>query len=394
MFWWSRDGMRNFPAGAALLAVAALLPMSGARTQVVPRLTVDASVLASENPFLLPRDRRRRGAVAVEITVRPGLVYSTPAGSSLKLLGEVTARQYSRRFGSFLIGNVALEGAYRDSERLTEGADVRVSRNLSIDTLTTSVEAAVDPRSLRTAYQVTAYANWRPNAYLTVRPEVTAERSRYADSDLLTGTRSLTGGLAVSRRISAVTSVGLRGVATWSDVPDTARLRTQQFFFTVDRKLSAGWRALLELGAEHNASRLENWAGAVAPQDSRWRWSGGVEVCREGPQLTACLSGRRSTEVSGLGGLQRRTVVRATATAQVSERGTLTGIAEYNRSNVQRSLLPAIDGVRTEASYAYRIGAEATIAGVVQYLRRTLIDGRHVGAGFAGVRLSFSPSRL
>lgn len=377
-----RCATRIAPAVALVMAAPAL-------AQPVPRLEVDLRVLASDNPFLLPGDGRE--AVLAEVTARSGLIFATPTGSSLDIEAVIASRQYSRRYGNFLIGHVGATGIHRDSEFLSVTASARFSRDAAVDLLTSSVEAATDPTSIRTGYVANAALTWRPDAYTQVVPEVRAERYDYERSALLGNTRAIAASLAYRRRTGPGTTLGARAGIVFSDTARLSDTSTQFLYATFDWRPGSGWRATGELGVERNDDRTEALLGLEVAQAARTLVSGRAQLCRDVPGSVICATGALNSEVSGLGGLQRRAVASASANLQLAERTTVRVEAEYQRTVMQGTLFPEFDAIRVVGIATRTLTRTLRLAGTLQYLQRRLVAGERVGALFAGFQLTYTP---
>ena len=352
--------------------------------QTVPRLTVDTRVLASENPLLVSGEDR--GAVLMEVTARPGVTVTTANGSTVDLAAVVTDRGYSRRYGNVVIGSATGNIAYRDSEYLSVLVSGAASRDLAVDLLTSSVDAAADPSSTRTAYtgQVSLVAH--PDAHLWITPSIGIAKSDFSNASVLRSTRAIDAGLAVANQLSERLRLGARGGVVFNEVAGLASANTQFLYATADYRLGAAWRATGELGVERSDAR-----SAALP--ARVLLSGRGTLCYTAPEPVLCINGSLNSEVSGVGGLQRRAVVGGSLHQRFGERTSLSVEGAYQRSVVQGDTLPPFDAIRTTAVLERRIGRRLTVAAELQYLRRRLVQGRRIGAGFAGIRLTYAVQR-
>lgn len=391
MSWSSRDRRAVFMSACSGIApLVAAMTGASANAQMVPRIEVDVSTLVSNNPLLVAGGDR--GGIQGEISIKPGLSLTTPTGSTFDLAAVITDRQYSQRYGNFVVGNVAATGSYRDSEYLSVGASLSAARDLAVDLLTTEVDAVADPSSIRTSYNSGLSLTWHPDQYTWVRPDVTVETANYSDTTLLRSTRAVTGSLAYIRRVSERTRVGARAGATFSRTAGLSDISTQSLLATVERRLSTGWRASGEIGGERSSARSEDWFGLLrVNQPARVLVSGRAELCRDAVGPTLCVSGSLNSEVSGLGGLQRRAVLSASASKALSERNTFAFVGEYRRATTQGGALPPLDAIRAVATLERRLNPTLTLAGTLQYLRRQQLTGARIGAGFAGLELRYRP---
>jgi hypothetical protein len=392
MSWSFRSRSRPNPLRLALpiASAHALMTAQGANAQAVPRLEVDLSALASDNPFLLPG--RNTGAVLGELTARPGLTFETPTGSRADLGAEITHRRYSRRYGDFTIGRITGDALYRDSEFLSVNAGAILSRDVAVDLLTSSVEAATDPTSVRTGYVAYGSLTWRPNEYNQFVPEVRVERYDYQRSAFLGDTRAISGSLAYSRRTGPNTRLGARGGVVFSNTALLSDTSTQFLYATLDRRLNEGWRATGEVGVERNDDRVEAALGLRVIQRARTLLSGRAQLCRDAPGPVICIATSLNSEVSGLGGLQRRAVVSGTLDTRLAQRTTVRLEAEYQRTVMQGTLFPEFDAIRGLGTLTRTLRPDLRLGATVQYLRRQLVAGERIGAAFAGLQLTYIPS--
>ncbi|UVO51472.1 hypothetical protein M0208_13520 [Sphingomonas sp. SUN019] len=393
MSWSSRDAPRVTPQVrriAGSLSVLGLVVSAPAPAQPVPRLEVDIRALASENPLLVTGSDR--GAALVEVSARPGVTFTTPTGSTFDLGAEISNRRYSRRYGNFVTGSVDAAANYRDSEYLSIGASAGFARELAVDLLTSSVESATDPTSIRTSYVGRASVTWHPDQYTWVLPEISAEKFSFTRTGLLGDTRAVTASLAYRRRTSERTTLGVRAGSIFSNTERLSDTSTQFLYATIAQRLDAHWRASGELGVERNSARTEDLLGIGIDQPARTLLSGRAELCREAPGPVICVAGSLNSEVSGLGGLQRRAVGSASYRTALGERTSIDLAAEYQRTVMQGSVFPAFDAIRATATVERSLSSDLTVAATLQYLRRRLIEGTRVGALFAGLQLTFTPS--
>jgi len=353
--------------------------------QTVPRLTVDARVLTSENPLLLSGDDDR-GAVLMEVTARPGVSITTANGSTVDLGAVVTERGYSRRYGSVVIGSLTGRVEYRDSEYFSVLVTGAASRDLAVDLLTSSVDAPADPSGARNAYTGQLSLAVRPDEHLRITPSIGISKSDFTNASILRNTRAIDIGLAVANQFSERLRLGGRGAVVFNDVAGLTSANTQFLYATADYRLGAAWRATGELGVERSDARSATLLARVL-------LSGRGTLCYTAPEPTLCVNGSLNSEVSGVGGLQRRAVIGGSLHQRFGERTSLSVDAAYQRSFVQGDAFPPFDAIRTTALLERRIGRRVTVAAEVQYLRRRLVQGRRIGAGFAGVRLTYAVQR-
>lgn len=383
MFWSFRD-RRRFLYGGLSIGLAMTVPV---KAQTVPRLDVDLAVLASDNPFLVTGGER--GAVQGELTVRPGIAVTMQDGTTFDLAMVATGRAFSRRYDGIVTGRVDAVARHRRNEYLSFGTDLAVARDAAIDLLTSSVESALDTTSIRTTRSGRVFVEWRPDARTTLRPEIGFERFGYERSALLADTRSVSAGIAWRRLLNARRTAGVRAGWTSSDAGRLTSFSTASAYATLEQQLSATWHLNTELGAERNGARSETMPGGRVRQPALILLAGRMNLCRRtaGPEL--CMAGSISSQVSGLGGLQRRAVVGMTGEQRLGERTMARASADYQRTTTQNAVVPPFDAIRVLGAVERTLGRDLQLAVTGQYLRRRLIDGRHVGAGFAGLRLTY-----
>jgi hypothetical protein len=359
-------------------------------SQTETYLTLDAQALASSNPFLIPGPDR--GAVLTQISASPEIKLTGDTGSSLDLNGTVTQKWFSQHYGQYLVGKFDAAGKYRRNEYLTVEADGGFSRDLAVDVLTSSIDAVVDPQSIRTDYDGALRLRWTPDAHTEIVPEVRYEASDYSDSTLLRNTRTFKADVSVSRRISPYTQIGVRAEALFNKAAGSVAQNSQALYATLKQDISEHWQLTAEIGAE----RTENRAGPLQDQtvdgsSSPTRLSGRAELCRKVPNGLACLAGLIDSEISGLGGLQRTMTGSATVTQKLSERSSVNGVVEYRHVEAQSGGFPGLDSLRATLKLDRRIGRAFTLSATAQYLRRQLVDGGWIGAAYGGLQLRFQP---
>lgn len=360
-----------------------------ATAQPVPRIEVDVRALASENPLLLAGGDTDAGLV--EVTARPGVELTMPEGTSFDLSAVVTGRRYTRRYGGYVIGRADAVAGHRASEFVTYRANAGYSRDLAVDLLTTSIDGGIDPLSVRSGLFGGAGVTWRPNEYTSIIPAFSFEQFRYDRSSLIGDTRSLNGSVSLGRRTGPLTTIGVRAGGSLNRIERAGDIDTAFLYATIDRRLGGSWRLSGEIGAERVGARVETLLGAPIAQPARTRLSGRAELCRDTTGSVICASGALNTEVSGIGGLQRRAVFAATMDQRLGERTTASLNAEYQRTMMQGGILPDLDAIRAVGVVERRVRRDLTLGATLQYLRRRLIDGTRIGAAFAGVQITWAP---
>ena len=385
----ARPAVRRLQCGGGMAAVtAATLLASPVRAEVQPRLVVDAAVILSSNPFM--EEGRDRSAVIGELTARPSLAITSATGSSLAIEGEFTERRYSRRYGDFQLGNVQASGVYRRSERLSVFMSGDFERGLLADALTSGIDAVTDIRGLHEDYAARAGLIWAPDAYFRFEPEISWVKTHYPGPSALRDTRVAAAEIAVSRRTTPYTTLGARvEVANnWAD--GQSDFTSLSGFITLDQRLSPHWRATVGVGAERNGAHLVLIPGVLPRREAaKTRFAGQAEICKDGHLLTICLGARLDSEVSGLGGLERRAAASLTASRRLGRSLTLAVAGEYQHVSVEGMERPALDSMRADARLEWRLSRRLSLSGLIEYRRRELFDGDSVDAGFVGVRLRY-----
>lgn len=384
---------RDAPIASCVRAAAAVAVVTAASPLFAQeiRLEVDPAVLLSDNPFLLPGGE---GAIAAELVVRPTVTWTTSPGTRLELRGAIADRQYTRRYGNFLTGRAEFEGSRRESEFLSYDASVSFARELSSDVLTSAIDAVVDPRAIRQSYGARSSLTWNFDANTSLRPSIGWERADFSRSTLLEPSETFDANLVLNKRIDALTTIGVRTGAVFGSVGIASDLSTQVLLGTVERRLNSAWRATGELGVERASSRTEAWMGVPGGQDARTRLTGRGSFCYEPSRLEACVAGALQSEVSSLGGLQRNLFFSGLLRRQWSEQVRVGLDVEYRRATVQDDGIRPLDALRLSGSIDRTLTQRLTLRAVVEYLRRQLLTGERIGAGFLQLRLLYRWGRL
>lgn len=364
--------------------VAALAaPQCLARPRI--ELPVDQSIFLSDNPFLLPG--RNTGAAAVEIAVRPQLDWQIGPGTSIEADGAARLRQYLRRYGNFMTGRVDALVRHRDSERLSLRGAVGYARELPIDAVTDSLDAAIDTRSIRQTMSARFHADWSPNAVMMVNGAFGAMRTRFSGSAFLETTNSYDASVAIARRLSTRATLGLQGQVTHSEGEGLGSTTAKTLQLTATRRLANGWRVEALAGVE--------WAGLPRFSEGvgrdRPRFAGSGTVCKETTRLDLCLTASLRSEVSALTGLRRELTLGADAEMRLSEYGTLFLSGDYQKAS--GGVLP-LNLFRVSAAYEQRLDQRFSLRGGVSYLRRSadfgsIADSGRIGAAVAHITLIF-----
>lgn len=369
---------------ALLLAIGSSAPAS---SQDGPRLEVEPAVIVSDNPFLLEGPGRSAGAA--EIAIRPSLTWSLPPGGEAELNGAVVARQYSRTYNDVVTGRVHAEARNRESEYLSWTASASGAREQAIDILTSTIDAVVDPRSLRTSVGSRASLDWNPDPYTTISPSFGAIRSVYSGVAALENTRAFDIGIAFNKRTNERTVVGGRATSIFSRAGSLSDLNVQTLSATIDHRLVSNWRLSGDLGLERSGVGTIIANGVATRPDDRLRMNGQVQFCRERPRDRFCFSGALRSEVSGLGGLQRQLLLRGTGRVQTTERDTIEGNVEYRKSTMWEAASGNVDALRVEVAGERRLRRPLFLRPALEYLQRQLLDGRRIGAVYAQASLIY-----
>jgi len=364
-----------------LVAVMGMIAARTAAAQTV-RLEADASVFMSDNPFLIPGENKLTGAA--EFVVRPEVVWPLGPSTTLNANGAIGYRQYHRRYGNFLTGRMNASLHHRRNEYLSVDGSVSYARELPPDALTDSIDAAIDSLSIRESYTARGSLTWNPNARLSVVGEAGWQKTRYPRSTLLATTNIRDVAVEVSKRVSPLMTVGVRGDLTESDSAFGADTSTRTLRLTAARRLAAAWRANIEAGLEWaRPNRGPGQARGVGAQ-----FSGSARLCYEPPHTVACISATIRSEATGLGELGREKTFDLTVTRRLSEHGTLTASAEYRSARF--TLLDArSDVLRCSTAYDHRLSNRFSVGGRVDYLRRTRPTGERIDATIFWIGVTF-----
>ena len=368
--------------GAAL--VGAALPLlfgaavSPAAAAVRYSLSAGAEATWASNPLLL-----RGGnlpAVMFEGTLSPGVKVTGDTGSSFELAGELRPRAYTRRYGEFLLGEVLATGVLRKDERLTATATAGYNRDLSADILAEGVDASVDPRSIRNAWQARAAATWTPNARDTVTPTISFDLSTFEGTQTLDETRTIAADIAYNRRTSARTAIGVRTAAYFSRSGSIGSFTTAALFATIDQRLSEVLRFNAEAGIEHSR---DDDSGETNNQ-----FSGRVQLCATGERTNGCVNAAVASQVGAVGGLQRRYTFGATANHVIGPRHSLEFAADYQRAEQNIGTpVPTISAARLRAALNWQLDRALILTGQAEYRRRDIGIGSAIDGIFAGLQL-------
>lgn len=382
----------RFVAGSRLIAIGLLALVlascfaakSEARSAVT--LEFDTNVLVSDNPFLTTEKERATGAV--EFVARPRVELKLDPKTDLDFTGEVGFRQYSRRYGNFVTGRSDLLVRHRRNEHLTVSGRAIYARDLVSDSLTDSIDFAIDTRSIRETIDARTSVAWSPNQTTTIVGDGGWRRLRYPGSTLLDTTKAYDFGFAANKRLSEKLTVGVQAHRTVSNVLDGEDTSVTSLNATAARRFSAHWYGGTQLGIE--------WSKLYDPvsltRESRARFNGAAHLCYEPARTSACLRSAIRSEVSGLGGLQREFSVGTEIRHRISEFGTVSAEADYRRAR-----LPGYDATaRVLAStlrYEHRIRRNVYLTPSVAYLQRNRREGEKADAFIFQIGLSIRGAR-
>ena len=186
------------------------------------RLEADANVLLSDNPFLISGEHR--GAAAVEIVARPEFDWSVAPATSLEASATVALRHYLRRYGDFVTGRALASIRHRDSEFLSLNSSVSYARELPTDARPTASmqqsTRAASGKSIRRVRRSTGPRTQPPRS----AADFGAQRARYPTSTLLSTTNAYDLGVGLSKRVSPVMSLGVRGANDGQPMLRTAEI--------------------------------------------------------------------------------------------------------------------------------------------------------------------------
>ena len=358
-----------------LLLGAAVSPAAAA---VKYSLAAGAEATWSSNPLLL-----RGGtlpAVMFEGTLSPGLKVTGDTGSSLDLAGELRPRAYSRRYGEFLLGEAHATGVLRKDERLTVTATAGYDRDLSADILAEGVDASIDPRSIRNAWQGRVAATWTPNARDTITPGIGFDLSTFEGTRTLQKTRTITADIGYNHRTSARTALGIRTAANFSRAGSSGGFTTAGLFGTIDHRLSPVLRFNAEAGIEHSRDD-------VSGQSSN-QFSGRAQLCATGERTNGCLNASVASQIGAVGGLQRRYTISATATQVIGPRHSIDFGADYQKAEQNvGALVPTTSAASIRAALNWRLDRALVLTGQTEYRRRDVGIGAAVDGVFVGLQL-------
>ena len=345
------------------------------------RVEVDLAAFGSSNAFLLPGDEE--ATFGGDVTVRSSTTTSIDDHTTLEAEGRLGFRQYSRRFGNFLTGRGAGTLQHRRNEYLSLRSDLYYERILPAEALAESVDAAIDPVTIRENFGAAQALFLHPDSRTEVEGQVSWARTRPTGSSPLTETTAVDFLLGVERRVTEHLTLGAHGQYTLSDTRVGLDPAVASFRLTASRRLRDDWRAEAELGIEQESTDTLTGGRDGGPV----RFSGRALLCLEPERSSLCFSAGIRSVVSGLG-LQRETSFGAVFSRQMVERGTLTLNADYRRAPITGSDADA-DVLAIGSRYEHQVSRRFHLFGGVDYLRRGLPFAGEVGALAGRVGISF-----
>lgn len=364
---------------------SALLIVMPATVLAQPRLEIDLGAFGSSNPFLLPGEDEL--TVGADVEVRAANAVSLNSRTMAEANGRIGVRQYSRRFGQFWTGRGAGALRHRRNEFLSFDTDAYYERVLPAEALAESVDAAIDPVSIRENYGASHSVLWRPNARTSVRGLAAWATTGPTRLSPLPRTSAFDFTLGIERRVSEVLTLGGRGQYTVSDSPLGGDAVVAAFRLTATRRLRGNWRGEVELGIEREAVALAGGGRDSGPA----RFSGRGILCVEPERTSLCVSSGLRSVLSGLG-LQRELSFGAVLRRRTAERGTLVLNADYRQAPIASSDRDA-EVLAVGSTYEHQVGRQFHVFGGVDYLRRGQPTGGDIDAVGGRVGISFRKAR-
>lgn len=375
-------------AGKALLVAGLNICAPGVVADVRPGLAVEGGLSVATNPLLVRGSDR--GAAILDAGISPSVTLTDATGLNVELSSLIATRQYSRRYEDLTHGNAELAVDWRKNEWLSFAARARFDREPLVDRLATDIDASIGSAGVREGKIGSLSATWNPDARTRIRPELIVESGHYPGVASLRDTDATMLVLNATRRTSAYTTLGVRMGHSWNSVDAAPGSRVLSAYATLDQRLSPSWRLRTELGVEHiRTSTFE-----LMPSATRTQAAGRIEVCHEAQRLTACASGALSSEVSGLGGLQRRFDMAGTAQWRLTPRLNLGFEGRYQRASQQRSRLPDLDAAHARLRLDRRVNRRLTASAIAEYRRREPLGGRALSSTMVGIQLKYEPLPL
>jgi hypothetical protein len=371
------------------MALAIISPLAcGAQSTF--GIEADGTAIVSDDPFLL--NDGATSAAALQIAVRPRLSQTLGPSTSADLSGQVAYRQYTRRYGDFLTGQVRAEARHRDSEYLSVDTALFYARALPADALTETIDFSVEPQSIRQSYGALTHVDVNTDARTSFNLSVGWDRLRYPGSQLLLPTDALTTSLNARRRISANNWVGILGSYTRSQMVDSAALTAKSLRGTLVFRPRPALDANVQFGVEW--ADLGAWPGlGTPPGNGRARPSGSANVCYRPTRWEACLDTSLRSEVSAIGGLQREYFIGARGRYQIGEHSAVLANAEY-RKVALGGIVPEASALRASVGYDRRLTRNIWWTSTGSYIDRRFISGHRADALVVQFGVSFRKERL
>jgi len=372
---------------ASLCLTAALLPISGeASADTQASLDVAARASASDNPLLSPESDT--GALMGEIRVEPSLVRETPT-TSVRLLGSLTQRYYSRLYDSATYGRAELMTAARLSERLSVSGSARHSRSLAADSYE-DVDAAIDPRSLRIGTSANLGAQLQVSERSSLTGNAYVERNRFDDTEILRGYDAFGGGVGYMRALSERLGVGAQAQTSFQEYADSSNSRVISFGGTAQYKVDQFTTLSGELGAEWVS--LGGFDLAESEDINRVQLGGDVSLCRRRLRMNMCVNAQLGSQATGVGRLQRSASIGTTFTYQASERTNYTAGINYSRtSDILSGTEASLNYFSARAAVDRDLSQSLRLGGFAQYRHRS--GFANASGVIAGVELRWNWGR-
>ncbi|NWK95841.1 hypothetical protein DM806_09155 [Sphingobium lactosutens] len=375
-------------AGGALLIAGINICAPGVIADVKPGLTVEGGLSAASNPLLVRGSDR--GSAIVDAAIKPSMTFTDATGLEVELSSILAMRQYSHRFEDLTHGNVQLTADWRKNEWISVLARTRIDREPMVDRLATDIDASIGSAGVREGRIGSLSVIWHPDARTRIQPELTVENGRYPTVTNLRDTDSTLLTLHATRRTSPYTTLGARIGQSWNKVDAAPNSHVLSTYVTLDQRLSTTWLVRTEMGLEH----IRTSTFQLTPSASRTQAAGRIELCHEAQRLTACASGALASEVSGLGGLQRRFDMAGSVRWRLTPRLNLGFEGRYQRASQQRSRLPNLDSAQARLRLDRRVNRRLTASAVAEYRRREPPDGRALSSTVVGIQLQYEPLPL
>lgn len=369
------------------IALSTAWPFTPIRAQsTIVELEAEAGGVISSNPLMLTDGR---SALMGEVALHPRIRTEFPTGSMLDFSARVADRQYSRDFGNILVGNAVTEMLFRRNERLSLRGRALIERDVLADRITSGLDAAVSSRAVRAGYGALIGADWRPDVYWEIRPEVHFDGSHYNAAGLF-NTRTIGADLSISRRISPYTRLGARFGVDRNRADGVGSFTVASAIFVMSQRFSPHLRGDFELGVQHYGSRPTFAAGVPSVQKGTLNLLNVKgELCHESTRTSACFTTELGSGVTAVGGAERRFVVGGRITHRLAERLSLSASADYQRVKLLESDVPHLRSAQVRLALDHDLGRRLTLGGIAEYRRRETFGAQTVDAGYLGLRLRY-----